>query len=178
MIELTTSRLLIRTAHEADATKFAHFEDKNKLHWASTAVLLDVDVSSEAYWKQKIKEFANQQSIRFLIFHQGQLIGISNFTQMFRGPFQACYLGYKIDRDFEGQGLMYEALNKAIFYMFDVQNMHRIMANYMPTNERSEKLLMRLGFQKEGYAKNYLLINGKWEDHILTALTNPNWKKQ
>lgn len=54
--------------------------------------------------------------------------------------------------------------------------MHRIMAGYMPSNKRSEAVLMKMGFQREGYAKNYLLINGKWEDHNLTALINPDWR--
>jgi ribosomal-protein-alanine N-acetyltransferase len=46
------------------------------------------------------------------------------------------------------------------------------MANYIPTNERSGLLLKRLGFAVEGYARDYLLINGQWRDHVLTALTN------
>ncbi|MFV8766233.1 30S ribosomal protein S5 alanine N-acetyltransferase, partial [Yersinia enterocolitica] len=27
----------------------------------------------------------------------------------------------------------------------------------------------------EGYAKDYLLIDGQWRDHVLTALTNKEW---
>ena len=46
------------------------------------------------------------------------------------------------------------------------------MANYMPSNKRSGQLLDRLGFQKEGVAKSYLKIAGKWEDHVLTSLVN------
>jgi ribosomal-protein-alanine N-acetyltransferase len=47
------------------------------------------------------------------------------------------------------------------------------MATYMTTNQRSAVLLERLGFEKEGYAKSYLNIAGTWEDHVLTALVNP-----
>ena len=54
--------------------------------------------------------------------------------------------------------------------------MHRIMANYMPHNQRSGNLLKKLGFVVEGYARDYLLINGKWEDHILTSLNNDNYE--
>ena len=39
----------------------------------------------------------------------------------------------------------------------------------------SGALLARLGFEKEGYAKDYLLIDGQWRDHVLTALTTPDW---
>ena len=30
-------------------------------------------------------------------------------------------------------------------------------------------------FEKEGYEKDYLLIDGQWRDHVLTALTTPDW---
>jgi ribosomal-protein-alanine N-acetyltransferase len=70
---------------------------------------------------------------------------------------------------------MSEAVAKATQCMFETQNIHRIMANYMPSNERSARLLQKLGFIIEGHAKKYLLINGQWEDHILTSLTNENW---
>ena len=70
---------------------------------------------------------------------------------------------------------MFEALTAAIRYMQRTQHIHRIMANYMPHNQRSGDLLARLGFEKEGYAKNYLLIDGQWPDHVLTALTTPDW---
>jgi hypothetical protein len=46
--------------------------------------------------------------------------------------------------------------------------------NDIPTNERSGRLLRRLGFQVEGYARDYLYIHDGWRDHILTSLTNPN----
>ncbi|MGP8847008.1 ribosomal protein S5-alanine N-acetyltransferase, partial [Enterobacter hormaechei] len=88
-----------------------------------------------------------------------------------RGSFHACYLGYSIAQKWQGQGLMYEALTSAIRYMQRTQHIHRIMANYMPHNKRSGDLLARLGFEKEGYAKDYLLIDGQWRDHVLTALT-------
>lgn len=70
---------------------------------------------------------------------------------------------------------MFEALQAAIRYMQRQQNIHRIMANYMPHNQRSGALLARLGFEKEGYAKDYLLIDGRWQDHVLTALTRHEW---
>jgi hypothetical protein len=47
------------------------------------------------------------------------------------------------------------------------------MANYVPENERSARVLEKLGFEKEGYAKSYPRIAGKWLDHILTAKLNP-----
>ncbi|MDG2718812.1 30S ribosomal protein S5 alanine N-acetyltransferase, partial [Vibrio parahaemolyticus] len=54
----------------------------------------------------------------------------------------------------------------------------RIQAGYMPHNKRSEAVLEHVGFNREGYAKDYLLINGEWQDHVLTSLINPNWQPE
>ena len=58
-------------------------------------------------------------------------------------------------------------------YSFDELGLHRIMANHQPENERSARLLERLGFEREGYARSYLHIAGAWRDHVLTALVRP-----
>jgi ribosomal-protein-alanine N-acetyltransferase len=102
----------------------------------------------------------------------GQMIGICNFSNIVRGVFQACHFGFAISGAYQGKGIMREALQTAIGYMFDTVGLHRIMANHLPHNERSAKLLNRLGFEKEGYAKSYLKINGVWQDHVLNALVN------
>lgn len=70
---------------------------------------------------------------------------------------------------------MTEALQITTEYLFTKMNIHRIMANCMVKNKRSLAVLSRVGFVKEGVAKDYLMINGRWEDHILTSLTNKNF---
>ena len=103
---------------------------------------------------------------------QSHIIGLCSLTQIIKGAFKAAYLGYSIDKQYQGRGKMSKLLNYTITYAFDELKLHRIMANYMPSNRRSEKLLLSLGFVKEGRARKYLKINGQWEDHILTSLIN------
>lgn len=67
---------------------------------------------------------------------------------------------------------MHEALEGATAFVFNALNLHRIMANYLPENHRSHRLLDRLGFEKKGCARAYLNINGHWRDHMLTSLIN------
>ena len=177
-IVLNTSRLVLRTPNESDSFELKAFEERNMSRlspWRSTATERTLDHKTQIMnWK---KEFEENRSIRFLLFlpEQPEVIGLSNFSQIFRGPFQACYLGYQIDAAYEGKGLMSEAIERATQYMFEEQNIHRIMANYMPSNTRSARLLEKLGFTIEGKAEKYLLINGQWEDHVLTSLTNQKW---
>ncbi len=118
---------------------------------------------------------ANGESLHLLLFIQDtdELIGVCNFSNIVRGAFQACHLGYSIAEQWQGQGLMREGLTAAIAHVFQNMKLHRIMANYRPENARSARLLSSLGFQREGEARSYLQINGAWHDHVLTALINP-----
>ncbi|MGZ5073057.1 MAG: GNAT family N-acetyltransferase, partial [Usitatibacter sp.] len=80
-----------------------------------------------------------------------------------------------IARSHEGMGLMAEALRATNAFMFRTLRLHRIMASYRPENSRSGRLLERLGFAREGLAKDYLFIDGAWRDHVLTSLLNPRF---
>ena len=102
-----------------------------------------------------------------------RMVASCSFTNIVRGPLMACNLGYSVAQALQGQGLMHEVASASIRYMFDVQGLHRIMANHMPSNVRSERLLARLGFEREGYARAYLKIAGQWQDMVLNSLINP-----
>jgi ribosomal-protein-alanine N-acetyltransferase len=106
--------------------------------------------------------------------NSGRMLAACNFSNVVRGAFQACNLGYSVDAEFQGQGLMFEIVQAGIAHMFEQHGLHRIMANHMPGNTRSAALLNRLGFEREGYARAYLLIAGQWQDMVLNALLNPS----
>ncbi|MBZ5604504.1 MAG: GNAT family N-acetyltransferase [Acidobacteriia bacterium] len=106
-----------------------------------------------------------------------KVIGHIRFSQIVRGPFCNAMLGYSIDSGLEGRGLMREALEAALSDVFSPRVMlHRVQANVRPENTRSLGLLDRLGFVREGYARNYLFIGGAWRDHVMTARINPAWR--
>lgn len=112
---------------------------------------------------------------RFLIMQEDQVIGSIGVSNIVRGAFQAAYLGYNIGQDQQGKGIMTEALDATIGYAFNELNLHRLMANYRPENRASARVLEKLGFIKEGIAKNYLMVDNQWCDHVLTSKTNSNW---
>jgi ribosomal-protein-alanine N-acetyltransferase len=124
--------------------------------------------------EQQATAFETGNAVHFAMLDpvSGKMIGTCNFTGIIRGAFQACFLGYALAESHQGRGLMHEALETGIGYMFDELKLHRIMANYLPENARSARVLERLGFEREGFAKAYLNIAGKWQDHVLTALVN------
>ncbi len=180
--KLITPRLILSSPSPNDWSQLKDFSERNQKHFAPWETLAPTCTDKE--YQEKIKRWRHEISEKKMQFFfirikeaPQVIIGICHFSQIIQGPFQACYLGYKIDHAYEKQGYMQEALKTAIAYLFEKLHLHRIMANYMPSNKRSARLLERLGFAIEGYAKNYLLINGSWRDHVLTALTKEEWQK-
>ena len=101
------------------------------------------------------------------------LVGSIGLTAIARGPFQNAMLGYALDGNLQGQGLMREGLAAVINYAFSSEMyLHRIQANLRPENLRSLRLLEQLGFEREGFARDYLFIDGAWRDHAMLALRN------
>ncbi|VVO76102.1 Putative ribosomal N-acetyltransferase YdaF [Pseudomonas fluorescens] len=182
LLTLPCPRLTLAILAPDQAELESDFYQRNQRHLAPWSPIRTTDYFSTAQIRRRLEiqasAFDAGLAMHFaLLSADGQeMIGACNFSGIIRGAFQACYLGYHIDQAQQGQGLMQEALETGIGYMFETQNLHRIMANYIPGNERSARLLERLGFEQEGYAKAYLNIAGRWQDHVLTALVNPGFE--
>jgi ribosomal-protein-alanine N-acetyltransferase len=180
---IDTARLRIEVAAPRHAPLHPPFFARNRAHFAPWDPPRTPEIETVAYWQAQLEqaqaEFAEARSARFVVLERDaaepRLIARTNFSQIFRGPFQSCVLGFQIDREFEGRGLMHEALAACIGYLFRDLNLHRIQAAFRPENVRSERLLARLGFERIGVAREYLFIDGAWRDHVLTALTNPDF---
>jgi ribosomal-protein-alanine N-acetyltransferase len=183
--ELHTERLTVRLArpgmHAAMASFLAGNFEGHLDRWSPPATTA---FFTEAFWRERlaiaVEEYHAGRSARFVLQARAPdaplhapIIGTCNYTNVVRGPFLACNLGYQVARAHEGRGLMAEALRATNAFVFGEMRLHRIMANYRPENERSARLLERLGFAREGLARDYLFIDGEWRDHVLTALVNP-----
>jgi len=180
-VRLTTDRMVVRLVYERDAHRLAEYYAANREFLRPWEPVRDDSHCYPSGWQARlglITEMQKQGSAYYFILldpDEHEVLGVANYSNVLRGAFHACYLGYSLGEKWQGQGLMFEALQSTLRYMQRQERMHRIMANYMPHNKRSGDLLARLGFEREGYAKDYLMINGKWQDHVLTALTDKQW---
>lgn len=183
-VHIETDRLVLTMPAGAEAHRLVDYFERNRSHLATWEPVRSRDFYTTSFWRVQLeesrRELAEDRSMRLVLFPKADpawpAIGVANFTGVIRGAFHACLLGYSLDRDYQGQGLMQEALTAALRYAFEDMHMHRVMANYQPSNHRSANLLRRLGFVIEGYAQRYLYIDGAWRDHVLTSLTNPRWR--
>lgn len=178
-ITLETERLILKTIPASYADKILDFYLRNKTFLEPFEPARHDYFYTKNHQRQMLKwdiEGLNKlSSVRFWIFEKGNpdlplgTIAISNIV---RGIFQSCHLGYKMDKNYLRRGYMYEALQKVIDYSFKDLKLHRIEANIMPRNIPSIELVKKLGFEEEGLAKKYLKIHGTWEDHYHMVLLN------
>ncbi|MFZ4894859.1 GNAT family N-acetyltransferase [Plantibacter sp. Mn2098] len=86
---------------------------------------------------------------------------------MARGPFQSSGLGYWVVESETGRGLATTTVQAIVEHARDVLGLHRIEAGTLPHNTGSQRVLQKAGFERIGYAPNYLSIDGSWQDHVL-----------
>lgn len=177
--DLPLDSLYLKILTPQDTPRVLEYFTANQAHLAPWEPVRPENFYSHAAIQQRLAnsqaEAALGSSYQFGIFSRqsGDMLGACNFTGVARGAFQACHLGYSLAENCQGQGIMTQALSRAIQFIFAEVELHRIMAAYIPDNAKSAGVLQRLGFEKEGYARSYLKIAGHWQDHILTALINP-----
>ena len=174
-----TEHLILTVLMPADYLKLFNYQRINHQHLQPWEPLRDKQYFSDAETKKRaLANFELFQSGVYIPLvgldkMTGEIVCCANFSNIVHGAFQACHLGYSINQEEQGKGLMFEMLEAAIQYVFAEYQLHRIMANYIPTNTRSANLLKRLGFEQEGLAKSYLKIAGEWQDHVLTSKLYP-----
>ena len=177
-----TERLSLGLPEPADAAAIVTYYKENRVHLEPWSPSWPVGFFTEEFWRDQARaarqEFKAGTAVRTMIaLKEGSsaVIGNLSLTQITRGPAQHCVMGYSLAEGLQGHGYMVEAVRGAVGYAFDELRLHRVAAGYMPHNRRSAAVLQRAGFTVEGYARDYLRIDGRWEDHILTAIVNPNW---
>ena len=122
--------------------------------------------------RRQAEEIARDESFAFLIFAEGSNILLGGITigGIKRGVAQTASLGYWMGAPHAGKGHMTRAVAVTAAFSFSTLRLHRLEAACIPSNIASATLLERNGFQREGFARAYLCINGAWRDHYLFAL--------
>lgn len=103
----------------------------------------------------------------------GAILGGITLGNIRRGVSQSGQIGYWIGERHQGKGVMSEAVSLLCGHAFRACGLHRLEAACIPDNKRSIGLLEKAGFEREGYLRSYLKIDGAWRDHVLYARINP-----
>lgn len=177
---LTTARCSIRLAEPRDVDRIVRYWRENGSRYSPA---LPESLLVPEYWEQRVlqayREHLDGTACKLYVLERDEsaVIGTITFGNVLRGVHHQATLGYGVAGSHEGRGFMTEALERAIRYAFDELRLHRIEASYREDNVRSQRLLARLGFEREGVLREALLVDGVWQNHILTAKLNPGWKQ-
>jgi ribosomal-protein-alanine N-acetyltransferase len=180
--ELHTERLTLEPLAQRHAAAFLAYHERNRMHlqpWepARDGAFYTLE-TQQADILVSEADAERGSCVRFVAFAHGspEIVASVNLWNIRRGSIHSAIIGYSVDGLSEGRGYATEAAGAVVRYAFDTLNLHRLETSYQPVNERSGRVLRKLGFVVEGYARDYLLLNGAWRDGILVSLTNPNWR--
>jgi ribosomal-protein-alanine N-acetyltransferase len=126
-------------------------------------------------FRRRIKRYSEDQrgdlAYPFFIFRKsdGVLLGGLTLANVRRGCAQAGSLGYWMGAAYAGKGHMTAAVAAVLPFAFGALRLHRVEAACIPANIASIRLLEKTGFRREGFARQYLCIDGLWQDHLLYA---------
>lgn len=137
------------------------------------------DCLSPEFFKRRItrlqKDWDGDKTYSFLILENQNLIGGININNVTRGAAQYGALGYWLDEMSQGHGFMTEAGLAVLHYAFTHLGMDRMNAATLTHNVKSRAMLARLGFVEEGFARKYIQIDGKRQDHVLFGINAPDF---
>jgi ribosomal-protein-alanine N-acetyltransferase len=181
---ILTERLVLRPPRTSDVGELRRVLRANARHlgpWSPAPVAGEDPTSLTAVSKAILRhrrEWKRGEAYVLFITERSReetIIGRLGLGGVMRGVFQNGYLGYWIDESFQGRGLMTEAVRAMTTFAFDELGLHRVQAAVMPNNARSLRVLDKAPFRREGLAERYLCIAGRWEDHVLFAVTKEEW---
>jgi ribosomal-protein-alanine N-acetyltransferase len=167
--------VFLRAPQMSDFTAWSALREKSRdflVPWEPTWPEDDLTRTS---FRRRLRRYAEDsrcdQAYAFLLFRKedNALLGGITLTNVRRGVAQAGSMGYWVGAPFAAQGWMTRGVSALVPFAFDVLRLHRVEAACIPTNQPSIRLLERSGFKREGYAREYLCINGLWQDHLLYA---------
>jgi [ribosomal protein S5]-alanine N-acetyltransferase len=107
----------------------------------------------------------------FAIEVDGHFAGQVTVNNIVRGSAQFGSLGYWLDREYAGRGVMPRAVAMVIDHCFFTAGLHRIEIAIRPENTNSLRVVEKLGLHEVGFAPNFLHIDGAWRDHRIYAVT-------
>lgn len=176
---LKTDRLVLRSIAKADAKAYydmlmRNFDFFKPWSPAYGTGYRDYELHVPIV-EQHEKNAAAGTGIKFGVYKKEDeltMIGTCALSNIVKGPFLSCFMGYRIDEKENGKGYATEAIKAVVNFAFSELKLHRVEANIISRNIGSIRAVEKSGFTFEGTSKKYLQINGVWEDHDHYVILN------
>jgi [ribosomal protein S5]-alanine N-acetyltransferase len=167
--------VMLRAPQMADHAEWAALRESSREFLTPWEPTWPPDDLTRASFRRRIRRYAEDQrsdlAYPLFVFRKSDnvLLGGLTLANIRRGCAQAGNLGYWMGAAYSRQGYMTAAVKLVIPFAFETLRLHRVEAACIPANVASIRLLEKTGFRREGFAREYLCIDGAWQDHLLYA---------
>ena len=174
-LRLVGDRVFLRPPDRSDYDEWASLRARSRHFLAPWEPSWPPDALSRSSFRARLsrynEDWRTDQGYNFFIFRDDEtLIGGVGLSNLRRGVAETASLGYWIGEPYARRGLMTASVPLILDFAFNRLRLHRVEAACLPINIASRSVLLRTGFRQEGHARNYLLIDGQWQDHLLFAI--------
>ena len=175
-VRLAGPRVHLRPPERRDQKKWTELRAQSREFLEPWEPSWPPDATSRSAFRRRltrlIEDWREERACAFFILERGsdELLGGITVSNVRRSVAQSASIGYWIGQPYARQGLMSEAVQLTLNFCFETLGLHRVEAACLPANGPSRSLLLRSGFQQEGMARQFLRINGQWQDHITFAI--------
>jgi len=178
---LVGERVFLRSPERGDYEEWATLRAASRNFLTPWEPSWPADALSRGNYRARLarygEDWRTDQGYNFFIFRRDEtLVGGVGLSNVRRGVAETASLGYWVGEPFARQRYMSDALPLVLDFAFDRLRLHRVEAACLPINVPSRSVLLRTGFKEEGYARAYLQIDGKWQDHLLFAILREDWR--
>jgi ribosomal-protein-alanine N-acetyltransferase len=169
-------RVVLRLPAMGDYAQWAQLRAESRDFLTRWEPIWPADDLTKVAFRRRIRRYLREvrsgSGYPFFVFSpDGEtLYGGLTLSQVQRGVTQSASLGYWMGARHAGKGLMSAAVRAVLGFAFDGLHLNRVEAACLPTNAASIRLLEKVGFTREGYARRYLCIDGRWQDHLLYGM--------
>jgi [ribosomal protein S5]-alanine N-acetyltransferase len=176
---LLTSRIILRELDDNDLGSFIDIFSRDEVtRYYGREVIKSPDEANDLLQKMK-SSFIEKRGIRWGIESREtkQLIGTIGY-HLWSPMHRRAEIGYDLHPDYWNKGYATEAINAALTYGFEEMDLNRISAIVYIENQASNRLLEKIGFQKEGIKREYMLQGNQFHDTFCYSLLKSEFHQE
>jgi ribosomal-protein-serine acetyltransferase len=143
--------------------------------WMPWAAFEQTAESTRTYMREVMRQFADGVGLPTALWYQGQLAGSIGFPRM-SWEKQVAEIGYWLDKELEGRGIITRACRMLVTYAFEEYGLNKVEIHAAADNRRSRAVAERLEFAQEGVIRQIEWLSGVPHDLIVYGKLASEWR--
>ena len=172
--EINTQRLILREIEEKDLYDvYEYASDESVARYMPWEAHKSIE-DSRNFIDNEIEKYKKNNSLNYAIVlkETNKMIGTAGCFEYKEGD-KFAQVGYVINKKYWGNGLVPEAMRAIIEYLFREKDVHRIYAKHYVGNEKSGRVMQKLGMKYEGTMEDSVFAKGEYITTKHYAIINP-----